>query len=92
MDSATTSFTSGSSVVSNFSIPSFKVTVDEGQPEQEPLNSTVTTPSLKETKSIAPPSLSTAGFTYSVRMALMALSYSLGSTAFFSVLSLGFWG
>ena len=45
IDSATTSFTAGSSVVSNCSIPFLRVTVLEGHPEQEPRSCTVTTPS-----------------------------------------------
>ena len=45
------------------SIPAFNVIVDEGQPLQLPFICTVTTPLIKLLKSIAPPSISTAGFT-----------------------------
>src|SRR5690606_36069452 len=45
--SASTPFTSGSILVNKFSIPAFKVTVLEGQPEQAPWSKTFTMPSLK---------------------------------------------
>ena len=61
--SATTSFTSGSMRLSIASIPSFKVAVEEGQPEQAPCSLTVTMPWSNCSKAILPPSVSTAGRT-----------------------------
>ncbi len=61
--SATTSFTSG---IIRFIIPSmplFSVIIDEGQPEHEPCSMSVTVPLSKPLKLMAPPSISTAGFT-----------------------------
>ncbi len=49
-DSATTSLTSGTSCFNNLSIPDFKVTVDDGQPLQEPFITTVTIPSSNDLK------------------------------------------
>lgn len=61
--SDTTSFTSGIMRLSMPSIPALSVTVEEGQPLQEPCKITVTMPSSKDLNSILPPSISTAGFT-----------------------------
>ena len=46
--SDTTSFTSGTILCNKLWIPDFKVIVDDGQPLQEPLSSTVTIPSSKD--------------------------------------------
>ncbi len=43
---ATTSFTPGTICLSRFSMPDFKVTVEEGHPLQAPLRTTLTTPFL----------------------------------------------
>ena len=71
-----TSLTSGNILQSNPSIPCFNVTVDEGHPEQAPLKATLTIPSLNSTKSIEPPSLSTAGRMYSFKASIICSSRS----------------
>ncbi len=61
--SATTSFTSG---IIRFIIPSmpvFRVIIEEGQPLHEPCSISFTVPLSNPLKLIAPPSISTAGFT-----------------------------
>ena len=57
--------------MSKFSIPDFSVRVDEGHPLHAPFNDTVTLPLLNDSKSIAPPSCSTAGFIYSSKIFLI---------------------
>ena len=79
--SATTSFTSGTRRVRRFSIPAFRVMVEDGQPEQEPCNNTFTVPSSNEWKLIAPPSDSTAGLTYSSKTALILMTVSGSAVA-----------
>ena len=76
---ATTDCTSGSIVFSRFSIPDFKVTVAEGHPLHDPCRNTFTTPSSNDLYSIAPPSCSTAGFTYSSSKPLILTSISVSS-------------
>ena len=46
--SETTSVTSGTIRFSKFSMPDFRVMVDEGHPLHDPLSSTVTIPSLND--------------------------------------------
>ena len=60
---------SGNFAFNKFSMPPLRVAVEDGQPAQDPFIWTYTVLSLNPIKSIAPPSLSTAGFTYSSRTA-----------------------
>ncbi len=61
--SATTSFTSGIRRFIIPSIPALSVMVLLGHPEQEPWSMSVTTPFSNFLNCMAPPSISTAGFT-----------------------------
>jgi len=47
--------------------------IELGHPEQLPLSSTVTTPSLKDLNVISPPSLATAGLIFESKTSLILL-------------------
>ena len=54
--------------------------IELGHPEQLPLSSTVTTPSLKDLNVISPPSLATAGLIFESKTSLILFTTAFDST------------
>ena len=56
--------------------------IELGHPEQLPLSSTVTIPSLKDLNVISPPSLATAGLIFESKTSLILFTTAFDSTGF----------
>ena len=71
--------------LSMFSIPFFKVNVEEGHPLHDPCKITLTLLefSLNESKRIFPPSAATAGFTYSSKILIICCEIESKLSKFF---------
>jgi len=54
--------------------------IELGHPEQLPLSSTVTIPSLKDLNVISPPSLATAGLIFESKISLILFTTAFDST------------